>query len=308
MPEVVITEFMDPSGVAELERRYDVLYDPSLVTDISRMTAQLTEAKALVVRNKTNVDADVLDSAPRLALVARLGVGLDNIDLVECEKRGVEVSPAIGANAAAVAEYVIAALLALFRGAFGLTQRVTTGAWPREEGVGREIMGKRLGLIGFGLIAREVARRAAALGMDVAGYDPYLPAEDEAWLNVDRFQDLDGIVSSVDAISIHVPLTDTTRNLVDDRLIQSMRAGTILINTARGGIIEEEAVARALVAGQLGGAALDVFATEPLEAGRGEIFSGVPNLILTPHIAGITLESESRTAEMTVEAIRRALG
>ncbi len=304
---MVITEFMDPTGVAELEESYDVLYDPTLGTDVSRLTAQLPDAKALVVRNKTSVSSDILDSAPNLALVARLGVGLDNIDLKECHNRGVEVSPAIGANAAAVAEYVIAALLSLFRGAFGLTQRVMDGAWPRPEGVGREVMGKRLGLIGLGLIARDVARRAAALGMDLAAYDPYLPEEDEAWLDIDRIEDLDDLLSSVDAVSIHVPLTEGTRNLLDARLIRSMRPGAVLINTARGGIVEEEAVAQALEEGHLGGAALDVFTNEPMDPDRGKTFADVPNLILTPHIAGITLESERRTAQMTVDAIRRVL-
>lgn len=308
MPEVVITEFMDSEGIAELKRAFDTLYDPSLAADTSRLADLLAETKALVVRNKTRVNAELLDAAPELVLVARLGVGLDNIDVVECEKRRIEVSPAIGANAAAVAEYVIGALLVLFRRVYELTGKVVAGDWPREQGVGREVMGKRLGLIGFGLIAREVARRATALGMELAAYDPYLPAEDEAWISVNRIEELEGITSTVDAISIHVPLTDATRNLIDERFIRSMKLGSVLINTARGGIVDEEALASALRDGHIGGTALDVFTQEPLDSHGGQLFSGLSNVILTPHVAGITGESEQRTARLTVDAVHRALG
>jgi (S)-sulfolactate dehydrogenase len=308
MPQVVITEFMDSQGVAELSEAFDTLYDPSLASDTSRLTDQLAETQALVVRNKTRVNAELLDAAPDLVLVARLGVGLDNIDVAECETRRIVVAPAIGANAAAVAEYVIGALLVLFRGVYGLTDDVAAGDWPRERGVGREIMGKQLGLIGLGLIAREVARRAGTLGMELAAYDPYLPAEDEAWLDVTRMEELEEIMSSVDAVSIHVPLTDATRNLIDEPLIRSMRPGSVLVNTARGGIVEEEALARAIGDGRVGGAALDVFSKEPLDERGRSLFSGLSNVILTPHVAGITDESERRTAHMTIEAVRRALG
>jgi (S)-sulfolactate dehydrogenase len=307
MPEVVITEFMDSQGVNELTGAFDTLYDPTLASDTARLADQLAETRALVVRNRTRVNTELLDAAPDLLLVARLGVGLDNIDVDECRRRRIKVSPATGANAAAVAEYVIGALLALFRGVYGLTSEVAAGNWPRERGVGREVMGKRLGLIGFGLIAREVARRAGALGMELAAYDPYLPAEDEAWLDVTRMDGLEEIMSSVDAVSIHVPLTDSTRNLIDGRLIRSMKPGSVLVNTARGGIVEEEALARAITDGHIGGAALDVFAREPLDEQGGNLFSGFSNVILTPHIAGITEESERRTANMTVDAVRRAL-
>lgn len=308
MVEVVITEFMDSEGVEQLAANHLVLYDPTLAGDANRLKGELANARALVVRNKTIVTAEVLDSAPDLRIVARLGVGLDNIDVVECEKRGVEVAPAIGANAAAVAEYVITALLMLFRGSFRLTTSVSDGRWPREAAIGREVMGKRLGLIGFGLIAREVARRAETLGMNLAAYDPYLAADDAVWDGVERFEDISRMMAACDAVSVHVPLTEETRNLIDDELIASMRNTAVLVNTARGGIVQDRAVVRALREGRLGGAALDVFVDEPLDKGRGETYSNAPNLILTPHIAGITVESEVRTAKMTVDAVQRALG
>lgn len=307
MPDVVITEFMDTQAVEGLSADLDVLYDPDLADDRARLLEEISQTVALVVRNRTVVDAEVLDSAPRLQMVARLGVGLDNIALDLCEARGIEVAPAVGANAIAVAEYVIGALLAMLRGVFGLTEHVSLGRWPRKQAVGRELAGRRLGLVGYGLIAREVAARTSSLGMRVAAYDPYLPEEDEAWSSADRVVDLEELMASCDAISIHVPLTDATAGLIDSEMLDKMRRDAVLVNTARGGIVDEAAVVTALNEGRLRGAALDVFSSEPLDAAAGSRFADVPNLILTPHVAGITEESEVRIGAMTAASVRRAL-
>lgn len=298
---------MHGPSVEELRAAFDTLYEPTLSQDPEHLAAELAEARALVVRNRTTVAAATLDSAPRLRIVARLGVGLDNIDVAACSARGVEVAPAVGANAIAVAEYVLGALFVLFRGAFGLTGSVAAGNWPRDEAVGKELMGRRLGLVGYGSIAREVASRARALGMRVAAHDPYLAEDDETWASTDRTE-LARLMSSCDAVSIHVPLNESTSGLISQELIGSMRPGAVLVNTARGGIVDEDAVMDALRAGRLGGAALDVFGSEPVDADYGARFSGAPNLILTPHVAGITEESEARIGAHTVSSVKRALG
>ena len=285
MADIVISEFNDDAAVSDLARDYEVLYDPALVDRPADLAAALSDARALIVRNRTQVTAELLAAAPRLAVVGRLGVGLDNIDLAACESRGVAVCPATGANAVAVAEYVIATILVLVRGAYMATARVVAGEWPRGTLIGRKAAGRQLGLVGFGGVAREVARRARALDMTVAAYDPFLAAVDPVWDGVTRL-DLPAPWPAADVISPHVPLTEATRHLVDADALAAMRPGAVLINTARGGVVDEAAVVAALKAGRLGGAALDVFEAEPLDGAGGTHFADVPGLVLTPHIAG----------------------
>ena len=306
-PDIVITEFMDEAAVAGLAADFAVHYDPGLVDRHSELVATLGAARGLIVRNRTQVDTDLLDAAPRLVTVGRLGVGLDNIDVAECERRGISVWPASGANAAAVAEYVIAALLMLFRRAFTASERVAAGDWPRTELSGREISGKRLGLVGFGGIARLVAEKASALEMEVAAYDPLIEATDAAWGMAIRRPTLEELLAQSDAISLHVPLAAGTRNLLDAAALGRLPTGAVVVNTSRGGILDEDALVAALRAGRLGGAALDVFAVEPVDAAAGARFREVPNLLLTPHVAGITDESNRRVSSVTAAAVRRAL-
>jgi (S)-sulfolactate dehydrogenase len=306
MPDVVVSEFMDEVVLREVLADYDVVYDPGMVDDRSTLLQTIADARAIIVRNRTQVDVELLDGAPALEIVGRLGVGLDNIDLDACAARGIKVCPATGANDLAVAEYAITAALILLRGVWSISGRMVAGEWPRTESMGREASGKRFGLIGFGAIARQVAARARALGMAVAACDPYLPAEDAAWEDVSRLP-LETLVENSDVISIHVPLTDETRHLVDARLIKRMSAGTILVNTSRGGVVDEGALITALQNGHLGGAGLDVFENEPLGAAAGKSFEGVPNLLLTPHIAGITDESNLRVSQVTAENVLRHL-
>ena len=305
MPDIVISEFMDVAAVDGLRSEFEVLYDPELVDRPADLETAVAGARGLIVRNRTQVTPELLAAAPRLQAVGRLGVGLDNIDLDACEGRGVAVFPATGANAASVAEYVVAAVMSLTRAGFAATDRVAAGAWPRTELVGREVGGRRLGLVGFGTIARQVAARARGLGMEIAAYDPFVDATDPVWENATRME-LEELLGSCD-LSIHVPLTDDTRNLIDAAAIAAMPDGAVLVNTARGGIVDEEALIDALRSGRLGGAALDVFAAEPVDEESGARFAGVPNLILTPHIAGITEESNTRVSRVTAENVARAL-
>ena len=307
MSDVVVSEFMNEAALVPLAEKYDVLFDPSLVDDRPRLLGSLGDAVGLIVRNRTQVDDELLAAAPRLQVVGRLGVGLDNIDLAACEQRGVAVHPATGANAQAVAEYVVAAIFLLFRGAFLSSARLIDGEWPRGDLQGREIAGKRLGLIGYGTIARMVSARAWDLGMQVAAYDPYLPADDPAWETADRVTELDDLLAEADAVSLHVPLTDDTRHLLDVAALMMLPKGAIVINTARGGIVDDVALAAAVRSGHLAGAALDVFENEPLSTEDGQIFAGLDNVVLTPHIAGLTKESNARVSDMTVQNVLQTL-
>ena len=306
MPDIVITEFMDESAVRWLAEEFDVLYDPTLVGNRKALLDSILDARGLIVRNRTVVDAELLEVATNLEVIGRLGVGLDNIDCELCEHRGITVAPATGANADSVAEYVVAAILLLTRRAFSSSDLVARGAWPRTDLVGHEIGGRTAGLVGFGEIARKVSVRLRALGMIVVAHDPFLPGDDEAWSETTSV-DMATLIHDSDAVSIHVPLTEATRGLFGVDLIGSMRRSAILINTSRGGIVDERALVGALRDGRLMGAAIDVFTQEPVDTSYGSRFVGVPNLLLTPHVAGVTEESNARVSHMTVRNVRSVL-
>jgi (S)-sulfolactate dehydrogenase len=306
---IVITEFMDTDAVATLAKAYgsdNVLYDPTLVDKPDAMAIAAADCDALIVRNRTQVRGALLDAVKRARVIGRLGVGLDNIDVPACEARGMKVIPATGANALAVAEYVIATAMLLRRASYQSTAEVVAGKWPRNAlSAGRETAGSTLGLIGYGSIGQMAGALAHGLGMKVIAYDPALPEGHAARSGAAQRVDLATLITTADVISLHVPLVDATRNMFNGERIAAMKPGAILINTARGGIIDEAALAAALKSGHLGGAAIDVFATEPLPAS--DVFAGCPNLILTPHIAGVSLEANVRVSSMIADAVIRAL-
>jgi (S)-sulfolactate dehydrogenase len=206
-----------------------------------------------------------------------------------------------------VAEYVISGILMLMRSrAYFATNEVIAGDWPRTRLMGREVEGKTLGLVGFGAIGRDVAARAIALGMRVIANDPFIERDDKIWVKAGVSPcDLQYLLRQSDVVSIHTPLTDQTRNLIDGAALRTLKSGAMLINTARGGVVDERALVELLESGALGGAMLDVFETEPLPADSR--FKGVPNLILTPHIAGVTEESNARVSAMVATGVRRVL-
>ena len=306
---IVITEFMDDDAVATLVKAFgadNVLYDATLVDKPEAMVLAAADCDALIVRNRTQVRGALLDACKRARVIGRLGVGLDNIDVPACEARGMKVIPATGANALAVAEYVIATAMMLRRASYLSTADVVAGKWPRNAlSAGRETAGSTLGLIGYGSIGQMTGMLAHGLGMKVIAYDPALSEGHTAWNGVARRADLAHLITTADVISLHVPLVDATRNMFNAERIAAMKPGAILINTARGGIIDEAALAAALKSGHLGGAAIDVFAVEPLPAS--DVFAGCPNLILTPHIAGVSFEANVRVSSMIADAVIKAL-
>lgn len=294
---------MDEPAVASLRARFDVEYAPTLATDRAALLRAVPQADGLIVRNRTKVDREVLEHAARVRVVGRLGVGLDNIDVESCARRGIEVIPATGANALSVAEYVLCSAMLLLRGAYLSSAAVAEGRWPRESlSGGRELAGKTLGIVGFGLIGRSVAKLATALGMGARAFDAVSPPGSNDGV---KSVELDGLLAQSDVVTLHIPLTPHTRGLFGAQRIAQMKPGAILINTARGGIVDEAALAAALRAGKLGGAALDVFDQEPLPAGSP--LAGAPNLLLTPHIAGLTRESNERVSGMIAERVAATL-
>ncbi|WMD18825.1 hydroxyacid dehydrogenase [Achromobacter seleniivolatilans] len=305
---VLISEFMDTPAVETLRQQFDVHYAPDMVEQRGALLEAVGAADALIVRNRSQVNAELLAAAPRLLAVGRLGVGLDNIDLPGCAARGIQVVPATGANARAVAEYVIGTLLSLLRGAYHATPDVASGRWPRAAlSQGLEAQGRTLGVVGFGGIGQLTAQLARGLGLRVVACDAALPPGHPVWAESGAAPlALDALLAEADAVTLHLPLTPGTRHLLNAERIGRMRPGAILINTSRGGIVDEAALAAALRSGRLRGAALDVFEQEPLPAGSA--LADAPNLILTPHIAGLTQEANVRVSNMVAAGVTIALG
>lgn len=308
MGRIVITEFIDERALVPLRAAHDVLYDPKLVDDTPRLLAEAATADAIIVRNRTQVRGDLLAALARCKVVGRLGVGLDNIDVPACEARGMLVIPATGANALSVAEYVVGTAMLLLRGVYAATPAVAGGQWPRNAlSNGREAGGKTLGLIGFGSIGQLTARLAQGLGMTVIAFDAMIRPDHPVFAASGVLSaSLDDVIKSADVVSLHVPLVDSTRGLFDAARIASMKPGAVLINTARGGIVDEVALGAALKKGRLGGAAIDVFGAEPLPVAAH--FQDCPNLILTPHVAGVTFEANERVSFLIADKVLEALG
>ncbi len=305
---VVISEFMDAAAVARLGAAHPTLYDETLVDRRDELKARLATAQALIVRNRTQVDAELLAAAPALTVVGRLGVGLDNIDVGACAARGIAVIPATGANTVAVAEYVIATALLLLRGAYGATAAVAAGEWPRPAlSRGRELAGRTLGVVGFGAIGRAVAALARALSLRVIGCDPALAADAPAWREAGAqprpFAD---VVAAADVVTLHVPLAESTRALLDAARLAADEAGRHPRSTPRaaGSSTRRRSPRRC---GRDGSAAprSTCSRTEPLPAGSP--LAGCPNLILTPHVAGVTRESNERVSALIADRVAAAL-
>lgn len=306
MARVVVSEWIDEGALARLTGRHAVTNDPRLFADTPALHAALGDAEAWVVRNQTRVDAAALVRAPRLRVVGRVGVGLDNLDLDALRTAGVAVTWAPGSNAASVAEYVLGALLHLWRRFDAATEHVRGGAWDRQAFMGHEAMDRTLGVVGLGDIGARVARRAAVFGLRVVATDPLLHDASFAVQELGaRLLPLPELLAASDAVTLHVPLVPTTRGLIGAEAIGRMRPGALLVNTSRGGLVDEAALASALVDGRPGGAALDVRDREP--PGPDDPLATAPRLLLTPHVAGITHESNARASHHVIDEVLRAL-
>ena len=308
MSAILISEFITSQALETLRSRNDVIYEPDLYKDRTALIAAMQNIDALVVRNLTQVNEEVLNAAPKLKVVGRLGVGLENIELPACAKRNIKVIPATGANAESVAEYVVGAAVALTRGFIPATIATLNGAWPRPRFSGyHEFLGQTLGIVGFGSIGRVVAKKAHAFGLQCVAYDPMLSGEavELGGFSVPLLK-LSELLARSHAVSLHLPYLPETKNLFDATTLDLMKEGTCLVNTARGGIVDEVALAERLRSGRIGGAAIDVFAAEP--AKDLSHFSGIENLILTPHIAGVTHESNERVSQMIADEVNLYLG
>lgn len=308
MKKIVISEFMDESAVLELQKNNTVVFDKNLYQDREKLFAECKDADAIIVRNKTQVTKELLSSAANIKVVGRLGVGLDNIDTEYCKQHDIPVITARGANSISVAEYVLTGIFYFSRKYF-LTQQVKNGLWPREQMIGSEVAGKTLGLIGFGNIAQQVAKKASCLDLEICAYDPYIEESSSIWKNYGGKSvkpcSLEEVLQQADFLSLHIPLCPETKNLFNASLLGKTKKESIFINSSRGGIVDENALAELLKKGHFKGVLLDVFANEPLAADNP--FNGIENCLLTPHIAGVTEESNTRISYLIAHEVLKVL-
>ncbi len=259
---------------------------------------------AIIVRSATKVRKEMIDAAKNLKVIGRAGVGLDNIDVEYAKSKGIKVINTPGATSISVAELTIGLILAVMRKIAYADRETRKGAWPKKKCKGIEMYGKTLGIIGIGRIGREVAKRARAFGMKVIYYDVYRPDEaTEKELGVE-YRELDSLISEADVITLHVPLVPETKHLINAERIEKMKDGAIIINAARGGIVDEEALYNALKSGKLYGAALDVYENEPLKESR--LFE-LDNVVLTPHIGAQAKEGQTRAGIEVAQKIAETL-
>jgi (S)-sulfolactate dehydrogenase len=302
IPEKILPESLDQLRAAN----HEIIYDPQLVNDQKGLLAVAQDADAIIVRRLTQVKGKLLDSMINCKVVGRLGVGLDNIDVLTCHARGIEVIPAIGANARSVAEYVIATSMMLMRTAYLSTHEVVNGQWPKERiDQGREVLGSVLGIVGFGSIGQITADLALKMGFRVVANTYRKSSSDQPIIDGVTYASLEELITISDVVSLHLPYTAESKNLFNKSTIAKMKSGAILINTARGGIVDDDALLEAILRGHISGAAIDVFENEPLV--NSPKYDNVPNLILTPHIAGITQQSEKRVNQLVVERVLEVL-
>lgn len=304
MKLLLTEEILDPS-LDELSARHEVLREPDLWKDRAALLARLADVDGVMVRNMTTVDRAFLEAAPRLRVIGRIGVGLDNLDLRAISERGIVVCYPPEENAVSVAEHVFALLLSLARHIPAADRCVREGRWDRSRHIGIELAGRTLGILGLGRIGFRVAVRARAFGMRVLAYDPYLVPQHPAVTETgSELAPLEEVLTRSDVVTLHLPLTEETRHLIDAERLGRMKPGSLLINTSRGPAVDERALYEALVSGHLGGAALDVREQEP--PGESPLHT-LPNVLLTPHIASWTEESLHRVISTVAADVDRVL-
>jgi D-3-phosphoglycerate dehydrogenase len=300
--DVAVTEDVWGPPLEELARTRSVLRTPAAWQSAAGLAAAASRARALVVRNRSRIDRELLDACPRLRVIGRAGVGLDNIDLAAAQANGVVVVAPLGANAVSVAELTLGLAFALARRIVALDKDCRRGGWDRRPG--RELSGSVWGLLGAGATGLACGRLAAAVGLRVLAYDPGTSHASELAAAGIRLAPLDEVIATAGILSCHLPATPGTRHFVDAPLLARTRPGALFVNVGRGTVVDEEALAAALESGQLGGAALDVREQEPPGPGRLEQLG---NVILTPHVAGITEQSQERILRVLAADISAVL-
>jgi D-3-phosphoglycerate dehydrogenase / 2-oxoglutarate reductase len=305
LPKVFIADSISPRGIDELSR--DGVLDVHVQTGLAEdeLAQVISDSAALIVRSQTKVTAPILHAAKKLRVVGRAGVGVDNVDVETATRRGVVVLNAPGANTISTAEHAFALLLSVARNIAHADATTRAGAWERKKLEGIELYNKTLGIIGMGRIGSELSRRAIAFGMRVLAFDPYLSASRARSLQVELVEELDELTAAAHFISLHTPLTRETHHILNAERLAKTRPGVRIINCARGGLIDEAALADALRAGHVAGAALDVFETEPLPGDSP--LTQFSNVILTPHLGASTAEAQESVGIEIAQSIRAAL-
>ena len=300
MPRVLIADKLESAGI-ELLKSAGLEVETRLGLAGAELAAVLREFDAAIVRSQPKITAAVLESPGRLRAIARAGVGVDNIDVPAATRKGIVVMNTPGGNTVSAAEHTVALMFALARKIPAADAAMKAGGWDRNKFVGTQLTGKTLGVVGLGRIGREVARRAKGLDMTVVALDPFVTAAKAAELGFETAANLDELLPRVDFLTIHVPLSAETKSLVGSRELGMMKKSACVLNVARGGIIDEAALAEALKAGTIAGAGIDVFTTEPTTADNPLIKA--PNVVLTPHLGASTFEAQENVAVEAAQLI-----
>ena len=296
MINILITEFIDPEALKILSKDFNVIYKKDIWENSDYLKKEINKFDGIIVRNKTNLNQSILEKAANLKYIGRLGVGLDNIDTEYCKKNNIFVQPATGMNADSVAEYVISSSLSLLKKTKLINEKTQSGQWPRTSITTNELKGKILGLIGFGDIAKKVLKLINAFEVTTIAFDPFITSQEMEENNVKKVT-FENILSLADIISIHVPLNNETKYLFDKKIFQKMNNKPIIINSSRGGIINEIDLLEAYKNNYVSGFALDVYEHEPVNKIFLKNITNDMNCILSPHIAGVTEESNTRVSE-----------
>lgn len=300
MPRVLICDKLEAAGLDLLKAAgLDLDNRPGL--NGVELQAAIRAADGVIVRSGTKITADLLEQPGKLRAIARAGVGVDNIDVAAATRRGIVVMNTPGGNTVSAAEHTIALLLAMARHIPAADASMKTGKWDRNQFVGTQLAGKTIGIIGLGRIGREVARRAAGLDLKVIGFDPLLSPDRAAQLGIEAVPSLEQMLPRCDFLTVHVPLGADTKSLISAKELQQLKPGCRLLNVARGGIIDEAALAEALRTGRVAGAALDVFSVEPPPADLPVL--SAPNVVLTPHLGASTLEAQENVAREAAQLL-----
>jgi D-3-phosphoglycerate dehydrogenase / 2-oxoglutarate reductase len=297
-PKVLVREAIAEAGVDLLRERFEV--DVDLNGDLGE---QIAEYDAIVIRSATKVDADLIERAQRLKVIGRAGVGVDNVDVEAATRKGIVVANAPESTVVSAAEHTIGLLLALSRNIAQAHAALKDGRWERSAHGGIELAGKTLGVLGFGRIGQQVARRALGLEMRVVAYDPFVARDRFRELGVERVESPDEVLAAAEFLTLHLPLTEETTGSIDTEAFGRMRDGVRLVNAARGELVDEDALLEALRSGKVAAAALDVFSAEPYAGPLLEL----PNVVVTPHLAASTEEAQDRAGVIVAEQVAAAL-